>query len=229
MRIQTLVISNKVLTDQNIRDFLKEHYPEKYALLQNWSELEGKLNVEPLGEGKYVVIYEIPEEEFQKDAEIFGGKEQAMGAFLTTALEHGWEEVPTKYVIYHADFVEGGDKLIAGLKTEEGVSTYDQLKLEEMIKRMTQYPRIVVYSSDVLTYIQDVYPDVRSRAYIIAREIARQVGKAPELEELGEVYGVDISTLEGKLELIDKLVQGSIKLPSGEEVSIKPYWYPLEA
>ena len=229
MKIQTLVVSNKELNDENIREFLRENYPEKFALIENWSELHGKLSVESLGEDKYIVVYEVPDEEFQKDAEIFGGKEQAMGAFLTTALEHGWEEVPTRYVVYHADFVEGGNKLIAGIKTDEGISTYDQLKLEEMIKKMSQYPRVIVYSSDVLTYIQDVYPDVQSKAYIIAREIAKTAGKAPELEELGKIYGVDTSTLEGKLELIDKLVQGSVKLPGGEEVKIKPYWYPLEA
>ncbi len=229
MKIQTLVVSDREFNDENVREFLKESYPEKYALIENWSELEGKLSAEPLGEGKYIVVYEIPDEEFQKDAEIFGGKEQAMGAFLTTALEHGWEEVPTRYVVYHADFTEGGNKLIAGIKTEEGISTYDQLKLEEMIKKMAQYPRVIAYSSDVLTYIQDIYPDVQTKAYVIAREIAKQVGQAPELEELGKVYRVDTSTLEGKLELIDKLVQGSIKLPTGEEVKIKPYWYPLEA
>lgn len=228
MKIQTLVVSDVDLGEENVREFLKESYPEKYALIENWSELEGKLRVEPLGEGKYIVIYEIPDEEFQKDAEIFGGREQAMGAFITTALEHGWEEVPTRYVVYHADFVEGGSKLVAGIKTEEGTSTYDQLTLEEMIKKMAQYPRVIVYSSDVLTYIQDVYPDVQSKAYIIAREIAKKVGKAPELEELGKVYGINTSSLEGKLELIDSLIQGSIRLPSGEVVKIKPYWYPLE-
>lgn len=229
MRIQTLVISDKELNPRNIEDFLKENYSERYALIENWNELRGSFAVESLGEGKYIVIYEIPEEEFKKDAEIFGSAEQAMGAFLTTALEHGWEEVPSKYVVYHADFVEGGNKLIAGLKTEDGVSIYDQLKLEEMIKKMTQYPRVITYSSDVLTYIQDIYPDVQSKAYVIAREIAKQKGSAPELEELGRIYGIDTSTLEGKLELIDRLVQAPIKLPSGEEVKLKPFWYPLES
>ena len=228
MKIQTLVYSNKGIEPEKIDEFLKEHYPERYALLENWKELEGRLTLEPIGENKYIVIYEIPDEEFKKDADIFGGLEQAKGAFLTTALEHGWEEVPTRYVVYHADFEEGGTKLLAGLKTEEGISVYDQLRLEEMIKRMSQYPRVIVYSSDVITYIQDIYPDIQSKAYVIAREIARKLGKAPEIEELGKLYGIDTSTLEGKLKLIDELSKGIVKLPTGEEIKLKPYWYPLE-
>ncbi len=229
MKIQTLVYSDKGIEPEKIEKFLKKHYPEKYALLENWKELEGKLTLEPIGESRYIVIYEIPDEEFKKDADIFGGLEQAKGAFLTTALEHGWEEVPTRYVVYHADFEEGGSKLLAGLKTEEGTSVYDQLRLEEMIKKMSQYPRVIVYSSDVITYIQDIYPDIQSKAYVIAREIARKLGKAPEIEELGKLYGIDTSTLEGKLKLIDELSKGIVKLPTGEEIKLKPYWYPLEA
>jgi len=151
-----------------------------------------------------------------------------MGAFISTALEHDWEEVPKSYVIYHADFIEDGNKLIAGIKTEEGIFTYDQLKLEDMMKKLVKYPRVITYSSDILTYIRDIYPDVYSKAYIIAREIAGRVGQAPELEQLAKIYGIDTSTLEGKLKLIEKLLENPVKLPDGREVVLKPYWYPLE-
>lgn len=228
MKIQALVISDRELTPENVREFLKEKYPERYKLIENWEELRGEFDVQKLGDKEYLVIYSIPEKEFEKELGIFQSVEEAMGAFLSTALEHGWEEVPKSYVIYHADFVEGGNKLIAAIKTEEGISKYDQLKLEEMMKKMVRYPRVVVYSSDVLTYIKDIYPDVQSKAYVIAREIAKQTGSAPELEELGKVYGMDTSTLEGKLELIEKLLQNPVKLPGGKEVNLRPYWYPLE-
>jgi len=202
MKLQTLIESEDRIDDPLY--FLREKHPEKYALLENWQELNPSLEVKDLGEGN---------------------KEEAIGAFLTTALESGWEEVPNSYVIYHADF-EGG-KLIAAIKTEEGISKYDQLHLEEMIRRMLRYPRVVVYSSDVLTYIKDVYPEVDSKAYVISREIAKEKGKAPDIEDLGKIYGVDISTLEGKLKLLEELLKNPVKLPDGE-VNIKPYYYPLE-
>ncbi|HIQ48191.1 MAG TPA: hypothetical protein EYH58_00950 [Aquifex aeolicus] len=228
MEIQTLIISDKKLSKGDIKAFLKENYPDRYALLENWEELKGEFELQNIEGGKYLVIYRIPEEEFQKELGIFQSIEEAMGAFISTALEHGWEEVPKSYVIYHADFIEDGKKLIAGIKTEEGVFAYDQLKLEEMMKKLVKYPRIITYSSDVLTYIRDIYPDVYSKAYIIAREIASRVGQAPELEQLAKIYRIDASTLEGKLKLIEKLLENPVKLPDGREVFLRPYWYPLE-
>ena len=97
-----------------------------------------------------------------------------------------------------------------------------------MVQKLARYPRIVAYSSDVLTYIQDIYPEVMRKAYVVAREIAKVAGEAPSLEELGKVYGVDASSLEGSLELIEKLLRNPVKLPSGKEVNLKPYWYPTE-
>ncbi|WP_461832094.1 hypothetical protein [Aquifex sp.] len=228
MEIQTLVESKKELGRENIGEFLKEHYPDRYKLIENWEELKGEFKVMPLGGNKYLVIYSIPEKEFEKELGIFQSVGEAMGAFLSTALEHGWEEVPKSYVIYHAEFTDDRNKLIAGIKTEEGISTYDQLKLEEMMKKMVRYPRVIAYSSDVLTYIKDLYPGIHTKAYVIARELAKTAGEAPELEEFGKIYGVDTSTLEGKLNLIEKLLKNPVKLPDGREVNLRPYWYPVE-
>lgn len=224
MKLQTLVHSEKPIKDLN--KFLKEAYPEKYSLIENWGELPVKLSSEKVNEGEYIIFLEVPDEEFEKLTSIFPSKEEAVGAFLTAAMETGWEPVPESYVIYHAQFEDG--KLIAGIKTEEGISKHDQLHLEEMIQRMMRYRRVVVYSSEVLTYIKDLFPEVDSRAYVISREIAKKIGEAPDLEDLGKIYGVDTSTLEGKLELMDRLVKGPVKLPQGE-VEIRPYHYPLEA
>ncbi len=223
MKLQALVESEDRIED--VLSFLREKYPEKYALLENWEELNPSLEVQELGDGRYLIFLDVPEEEFDKLTGIFPSKEEAMGAFLTTAMEAGWEEVPSSYVIYHADFE--GDKLIAAIKTEEGVSKYDQLHLEDMIRKMLRYPRVVVYSSDVLTYIKDIYPEVDSKAYVISREIAREKGRAPDLEDLGKIYGIDTSTLEGKLQLLEELIKNPVKLPDGE-VQIRPYYYPLE-
>ncbi len=223
MKLQALVESEDRIED--VLSFLREKYPEKYALLENWEELNPSLEVQELGDGRYLIFLDVPEEEFDKLTGIFPSKEEAMGAFLTTAMEAGWEEVPSSYVIYHADFE--GDKLIAAIKTEEGVSKYDQLHLEEMIRKMLRYPRVVVYSSDVLTYIKDIYPEVDSKAYVISREIAREKGRAPDLEDFGKIYGIDTSTLEGKLQLLEELTKNPVKLPDGE-VQIRPYYYPLE-
>ncbi len=223
MKLQTLIESESKIED--IPSFLKERYPDRYALLENWEELTPSFDAVELGEGRYLIFLEVPEKDFERLTSIFPSKEEAMGAFLTTAVEAGWEEVPESYVIYHADF--DGDKLIAAIKTEEGVLKFDQLHLEEMIRRMLRYPRIITYSSDVLTYIKDVYPEVDSKAYVISREIAKVRGKAPDLEDLGKIYGVDTSTLEGKLQLLEELLKNPVKLPDGE-VNLRPYYYPLE-
>jgi hypothetical protein len=180
MKLQTAIESEKPIDD--VLHFLKEHYPDKYSLIENWSELSPSLSVEPISEGRFLIIMELPEEEFEKLTHIFPSKGEAIGAFLTTAQESGWEPVPESYVVYHAEFE--GDQLIAGIKTPEGTSRHSQLNLEEMIQRMIRYPRVVVYSSEVLTYIKDLYPEVDSKAFVISREIARKTGRAPDLEDL---------------------------------------------
>ncbi|WP_457600626.1 hypothetical protein [Hydrogenivirga sp.] len=223
MKIQTAVVSESDINDPV--SFLREHYPDKFSLIENWEELNPSFSVEPIEEDRYLILMDVSEEEFDKLTNIFPSKGEAMGAFLTTAQESGWERVPDSYIVYHADFE--GDALIAAVKTEEGISRHDQLHLEEMIQRMLKYPRVVVYSSDVLTYIKDLYPEVDSKAFVVSREIAKKVGKAPDLEDLAKLYGKDVSTLEGKLELIEELLKNPVKLPGGE-VNIKPYYYPLE-
>ncbi len=224
MKLQTVVQHKGDI--ENPMEFLKKNYPDKFSLIENWSELNVNLRAEPIDEERKILVLEVPREEFDKVASIFPSREDAMGAFLTTAREAGWEEVPERYVIYHAQFE--GNKLIAGVKTESGVFKFDQTHLEQLIQTLMRYPRIVVYSSDVLTYIKDLYPEVDMRTYVVAREIARKVGRAPSLEDLGKIYGVDTETLEGKLELIDRLLTNPVKLPEGQ-VDLKPFYYPLEA
>ena len=224
MKLQSLVESETKIED--VPSFLKENYPERYTLVENWEELSPSFDAVNLGNGRYLILLEVPEEDFEKLTGIFPSKEEAMGAFLTTAMEAGWEEVPESYVIYHANF--DGNRLIAAIKTEEGILKFDQLHLEEMIRRMLRYPRVIVYSSDVLTYIKDIYPEIDSKAYVISREIARAKGRAPDLEDLGKIYGVDTTSLEGKLQLLEELLKNPVRLPDGE-VNLKPYYYPLEA
>lgn len=224
MKLQTLVTFKGEIEDP--RSFLREHYPERFSLIENWGELDFRFRAERIGEDRHILIIDVDEGEFEKLRSIFPSREDAMGAFITTAREAGWEEVPDRWVIYHAQFED--DKLIAGLKTERGIFKYNQLRLEEMIQTMMSYPRVVVYSSDVLTYIKDLFPDVDQRAYVVAREIAKKAGEAPSLEDLGRIYGVDTTTLEGKLKLIEKLLTNPVRLPKGE-VNIKPVSYPLEA
>ncbi len=221
MKLQTTLRSESI---EDPKTYLKEHEPEKYSLLENWEELDFKFDLQKLDEGEYILFLEVEDSQFEQLTNIFSSKEEAMGAFLTTAQELGWEEVPSSYIVYHADF--DGDKVIAGVKSEEGISVHDQLHLEDMIKKMIRYPRVVVYSSDVITYIKDLFPDIDHRAYVISREIAKVTGKAPDLKDIGRIYGVDTSTLEGKLELIEKLLTNPVKLPEGE-VNLRPYYYPL--
>ncbi len=223
MRLQAVIKSDSQIDDAVA--FIKESYPELHSLLENWEELEFKLTSKALDDNTYILELEVEDSEFEKTLGIFQSLEEAIGAFLTTAEERGWERVPDRYAVYHAQFE--GDVLIAGIKTEEGISKYDQMSLEKMMEKLVRYPRVVAYSSDVLTYIKDLFPDIDSRAYVVAREIAKAVGSAPELEELGKIYGVDTSTLEGKIELIDKLTRSPVKLPSGE-VNLKPVYYPVE-
>ncbi len=224
MKLQTLVVSERDIG--NVEEFLKANYPDRFSLIENWSELSFRLHSRRIDRDRHIVFLEVDDGEFEKIGGIFPSKGDAVGAFLTTAREAGWEEVPERWVLYHAQFE--GDKLIAGIKTEEGVLKFDQLHLEEMIQRMIRYPRVVVYSSDVLTYIKDLFPEVDHRAYVIAREIARKAGEAPSLEDLGKVYGVDTSSLEGKLDLMERLLKNPVRLPKGE-VNLKPVYYPLEA
>ncbi len=211
MRIQTVINSSSE----------KE---QKLLFMKNWDELQYRTEEKSLGNGKSLLLLEVSDEEFEKLKGIFSDAGEAMGAFLTTAQENGWEEVPSSYCIYHAMF--DGERVIAGIKTPEGVSIHDQLHLEEMIRKMMSFPRIVVYSSDVLTYIKDLFPEVDLRAFIIAREISRTGVKAPNLEDLGRIYGFDVSDLKNSLELIEKLLENPIRTPQGE-VSIRPYYMPL--
>ncbi|MEJ7553678.1 MAG: hypothetical protein WKI48_02920, partial [Aquificaceae bacterium] len=175
--------------------------PQDLASLEpfpDWQELSPTFEKLPIGDCTLLVA-SIQDEDFDKLLHIFQSREEAMGAFLSVAMEHGWEEVPQTYCIYHAQEIDG--KLIAGIRLEGQTSTYEQTTVEQMVQTMARVHRVVVYSSEVLTYIKDIYPEIDQKAYVIAREIAKRLGKAPELEELAKIYGMPIESLEEKLKL----------------------------
>ncbi len=189
----------------------------------DWQELSPSFEKLSIGDCTLLVAT-IKDEEFDKLLHIFQSREEAMGAFLSVAMEHGWEEVPQTYCVYHAQEMEG--KLIAGLRLKGQTNTYEQTTVEQMVQSMARIHRVVVYSSDVLTYIKDIYPEIDQKAYVIAREIAKRIGKAPELEELAKIYGMPSENLEKKLNLIEKLLENPVRTPYGE-VNLPPFSYPL--
>lgn len=196
---------------------------KRLELFKSWEELGYSLSFYPYGDC-YVMMAEIPDKDFEKLLNIFSNKDEAAGAFLDMALEYGWEPVPKNYLVYHAHFE--GDILKAGILTEDGsFQPYDQLNLENMIRELARYDRIVVYSYDVITYIKDVYPDVDRKVYVIAKEIAKAKGKAPYLEELAQMYGTEVKSLEEKLSFIKGLLDGPIKLDG--EFTLPPVNKPL--
>jgi len=185
MKIQTLLRS---LEDKE----------EKLKLFENWEELRYKeLELTPY-EDCYLLVVEVPDEEFEKLTYIFQTKEEAMGAFLSSAMEYGWEEVPSSYIIYHAQFDK--DKLLAGILPMGGSpAVFDHLKLEDMVKEMARYPRVVVYSYDVVTYIKDIYPEIDSKLYLISRECLKLNKEIPSMDH--------IDSLEDKLRFIEELLK----------------------
>ena len=205
---------------------LFRNLPKNPASLEpfpDWQELSPTFEKHPLEECTLLVAT-IEDKDFDKLLHIFQSREEAMGAFLSVAMEHGWEEVPQTYCIYHAQEIDG--KLIAGIRLEGQTSTYEQTTVEQMVQTMARVHRVVVYSSEVLTYIKDIYPEIDQKAYVIAREIAKKLGKAPELEELAKIYGMPIESLEEKLNLIEKLLENPLRTPYGE-VDLPPFSYPL--
>jgi uncharacterized protein YqfB (UPF0267 family) len=191
-----------------------EENAQKLEFFKNWEELTYTTKVMPY-ENCYIAVVEVPDEDFQKLVGIFQSKEEAMGAFLSSAMEYGWEVIPENYVIYHAQFED--DKLFAGLLPKDSNPVvFDHLHLENMVKEMAKYPRIVVYSYDVVTYIKDIYPEVDSKLYVITREIAKVKGYAPDMEQLAQTYGVNLQNLEDKLRFIQELITKPIKLKDGD-------------
>ena len=179
---------------------------EKLEFMKEWEELTYRLDSQVLGDC-YLFVLEIPDEDFDKSLDIFASREEAMGAFLSVATESGWELVPETYTIYHAQFEDG--KLIAGLKTEEGIQRYEQTTLENMISNMAKFPRIVVFSYDVITYIKDIYPDVDYKVYVLSRELSRVGKPIPSIEGM---------SIEEVIELIEKLLKDESLPPISKPV-----------
>ncbi len=189
----------------------------------SWQELSPVFYIEKVDDCSLVVA-KIEDENFDSLLGIFRSREEAIGAFLAFAFEHGWEEVPESFCIYHTQ--ESNGKIIAGLLWKGRINLYEQSTVEQMIQTMARVHRIVVYSYEVVSYIKDIYPDIDKKVYSIAREIAKRLGKAPELEELAKIYGVSLKDLEDKLKFIEKLLENPVKTPFGE-VRLPPVSLPV--
>jgi len=64
---------------------------------------------------------------------------------------------------------------------------------------MARYPRVVVYSYDVVTYIKDIYPEIDSKLYLISRECLKLNKEIPSMDH--------INSLEDKLRFIEELLK----------------------
>ncbi|MDW8095174.1 MAG: hypothetical protein RMI51_00090 [Aquificaceae bacterium] len=197
--------------------------PENMEPFISWQELTPEFEYKHLGDC-YLMVAELKEQDFDKLLSIFQSREEAIGAFLSVAMEHHWEVVPETYCVYHAH--EENGRLIAGILFENTVSTYEQTTLEQMVHVLARVHRIVVYSYDVVTYIKDIYPDVDYKVYSIARELAKRSKRVPELTELARIYCVPLESLEDKLKLINRLLENPIRT-GYEDVELPPFSYPL--
>ncbi|MCS6999135.1 MAG: hypothetical protein RMH93_06485 [Aquificaceae bacterium] len=200
--------------------------PQSPNLLEpfvSWQEISPRFE-EKRFDDCYLLIADISEDNFDSLVGIFQSREEAMGAFLTVAMEQGWEEVPETYCVYHAQ--EVGGKLVAGLMFDGQISTYEQTTVEQMVQVMAKLHRVVVYSYDVVTYIKDIYPEIDQKVFVLARRVAKVLGRAPELEELAKIYCMPLQSLEDKLRLIDRLLENPVRTPYGE-VNIPPFSYPV--
>ncbi len=209
-----------------LESFKKDIELSVKALFENWPELKYTLSFELLKDDKtipLVVYIDIDDESFV-NIEGFT-KEEAIGAFESIAREDFWEPVPSSYAILHADFED--DVLYCVLKTGTQVKRYTQIELENMIKEMSAYPRVIVYSSEILTYIKDLYPNIDNVAYVLSRAIVKEGKAVPSLEELSKIYLIDTKPLENVPILLEKLLVNPVKLPSGD-VNLPSYKLPID-
>ncbi|SHK36156.1 hypothetical protein [Thermocrinis minervae] len=180
----------------------KEDLQTALEPFRNWEELSYSLEEIPYGDC-FLYVARVEDKDFEKLVGIFQSKEEAMGAFLTLCMEYGWEEVPKSYVIYHAVF--DGDRLVAAIKTEQGIEEYVQTTLEDMIKKIASYPRVVAFSYDVVTYIKDIYPDIDSKLYLVSKELNKLGLEVPSVEGLSNRQAIElIESLLEKLPPVSK-------------------------
>lgn len=197
--------------------------PEAMEPFASWQELSPKFEERVFGDC-LILLASLEDSQFDRLVGIFQSREEAMGAFLTVAMEHGWEEVPETYCVYHAQEIDG--RLVAGIMFDGSIETYEQNTVEKMVQVMAGVHRVVVYSSDVVTYIKDLYPEVDKKAFVIVRELSKRLLRAPELEELAKIYGMPCESLEDKLRLIGRLLENPVRTPFGE-VELPPFSHPL--
>ena len=192
---------------------LLDERSEVQELFKEWQEIDYEFKTQEIN-NCLVLEVSLNPESFDALIGIFATKEEAMGAFLSLAEELGWEKVPESFAFYHAIF--DGNKVIAGIKVDGQIYTYDQLNLEAMIRQLASKDRIVVYSMDVLTYIKDIYPEVDRKTYSISKAIAQKAMNPPDLDILAKLYGKELRSIEDYLDFIEELTKAPIRLPEGE-------------
>ncbi len=207
------------------RDELLDERSEVLELFKEWQEISYELKTQEF-DNCLVLEVSVTPKSFDTLIGIFSTREEALGAFLSLAEELGWEKVPESFAFYHAIF--DGNKVIAGIKVDGQIYTYDQLSLEDMIRQLASKDRVVVYSLDVITYIKDIYPEVDRKTYSISKAIAQKMMNPPDLSILAKLYGKELKSIEDYLNFIEDLTKAPIRLPEGE-VELPPLDAPTQA
>ncbi|WP_448583822.1 hypothetical protein [Thermocrinis sp.] len=207
------------------RDELLDERSEVLELFKEWQEISYELKTQEF-DNCLVLEVSVSPKSFDTLIGIFSTREEALGAFLSLAEELGWEKVPESFAFYHAIF--DGNKVIAGIKVDGQIYTYDQLSLEDMIRQLASKDRIVVYSLEVITYIKDIYPEVDRKTYSISKAIAQKMMNPPDLSILAKLYGKELKSIEDYLNFIEDLTKAPIRLPEGE-VELPPLDAPTQA
>ncbi|MCS7084312.1 MAG: hypothetical protein NZL90_04950 [Aquificaceae bacterium] len=205
-----------IRTESPTLESLKESNPEIFEPFESWSELSFEFSLQNLQGDCWLLIAKAEDDSFETLSPIFGSKENAIGAFLTLALEKGWEELPDRILFLH--IWEENGTLFAATYFEGQTELFKHDNLEALSRKLASANRVVVFSIDVVAKIRDVFPNLEAKTYSISRNLSNTELENTSLEELlgAKVDGIDIPKhLEA---LTNDLVSRGL---------IKPVWLPI--
>ncbi|MEN3034411.1 MAG: hypothetical protein ABDH18_05430 [Aquificaceae bacterium] len=198
-------------------EFLRVSNPAIFEPFDSWSELEVKFELKKLDNDCYLLTAEIQDSSFEALSQIFGSKENALGAFLTLAVERGWEEFPSNILFLH--IWEENGMTIASVYSQGELELFKHDNLEALSRKLASANRVVVFSMDIVAKVRDVFPGLEGKTYSISRHLS---AKELENNSLKDFLGDSVQ---------EKDIPKYLKDLTNSLVSkglIKPVWLPIK-
>lgn len=229
MKIQKIIYLDKKLpVDEGLKKLISD-YQQEIRLFRQWQGLNPQYFIERAASRDqnlnfaYRLEAYFPDTHFETMIPDFKAKD-AKTIFIGTALEFGWDPVPTRDEIAYLYAEFSGRELKSVFKFYGSIRHYNLRS--QLMPNLVRCTRVVVLGPEIIPLFEEIYTIFPQRCYVLSNVIERVAGKIEDIETIAALNGIEINQWEDYIRFMEKVAGNKIILSHGT-FQLDPIIWPV--